>query len=198
MELSQANTVKSNYSIAKKKLVHYPRRQTPKPQPKNKCFKCVYDFPHVLSPCPAVGKTCGTCKKKNHYTRGRSQRTPQITHKHGARTIHARNEITSNNSDDDDDGYVYYMDGREKKRDKNLTVTVKIQKLKLECFVDTGASINILDEKSWTRLNKNNLIQLHPSNVKVYAYGASKPLKILGKFETEIESDRKITLRFSM
>ena len=36
---------------------------------KNKCFNCGYDWPHLggNESCPAKGKTCNKCKKKNHF-----------------------------------------------------------------------------------------------------------------------------------
>ena len=56
-------------------------------------------------------------------------------------------------------------------------------------MADSGASINILDEKEYRRLpNRPNL---EPSSVKIYGYQSKVPLLVLGKFTTALESETK-------
>ncbi|PFX12422.1 Uncharacterized protein K02A2.6 [Stylophora pistillata] len=52
-------------------------------------------------------------------------------------------------------------------------------------MADSGASINILDEKEYRRLP--NCTKLEPSNVKIYGYQSKVPLGVLGKFSTTHE-----------
>ena len=56
-------------------------------------------------------------------------------------------------------------------------------------MADSGASINILDEKEYHRLpNRPNL---EPSSVKIYGYQSKVPLRVLGKITTTLESEAK-------
>ena len=56
-------------------------------------------------------------------------------------------------------------------------------------MADSGASINILDEKVYHRLT--NRPKLEPSSVKIYGYRSKVPLLVLGKFHTMLESETK-------
>ena len=37
-------------------------------QSKLKCYRCGKAYPHVNTPCPAMGKTCNYCGKENHFS----------------------------------------------------------------------------------------------------------------------------------
>ncbi|PFX29727.1 Potassium channel subfamily T member 1 [Stylophora pistillata] len=56
-------------------------------------------------------------------------------------------------------------------------------------MADSGARINILDEKEYRRLP--NRLNLEPSNVKIYGYQSKAPFRVLGKFTTALESETK-------
>ena len=71
---------------------------------------------------------------------------------------------------------------------------MKINQEDIKFLLETGASINIIDENSWKQINSRKNIQLQPIDVKVYAYGASKSLKVLGQFQSIVETDQKITV----
>ena len=54
------------------KYKHKPKQTEQKarsyqPSQKTKCRYCGYDYPHKSGTCPATGKTCAFCKKKNHF-----------------------------------------------------------------------------------------------------------------------------------
>jgi len=59
-------------------------------------------------------------------------------------------------------------------------------------IIDTGSSVNILDEKQWSMLKKRP--QLTQVKSRIYAYGAKKPIETLGVFESLIETRNKITV----
>ena len=148
---------------------------------KSPCYNYGFDFPHTTGPRPARGKTCGSCKRKNHFTRCcKSKNATKIyQNPHTVRKIEA-DQHSSASSESSDDDYVFYMDGRNKKR--KLEVSVKINQENIKFLLDTGASINVIDENSWKQINSRKNIQHQPTNVKVYPYGASKSLKVLGQF----------------
>ncbi|XP_060594467.1 uncharacterized protein LOC132748833 [Ruditapes philippinarum] len=67
---------------------------------------------------------------------------------------------------------------------------VYINGCKIKALVDTGSSINVIDERTYSKLH--NKVRLKKAHTKVYAYGSSK-VTLLGKFQAQIESKSKIT-----
>ena len=47
-------------------------------------------------------------------------------------------------------------------------------------LIDSGASVNVLDLETYHRLKAEKGVQLMPTNHRVYAYGSTTPLHILG------------------
>ena len=70
------------------------------------------------------------------------------------------------------------------------TLKVCINGSKVKALIDTGSSINVIDENTYSKLQDK--INLKKTHTKVYAYGASK-VKLLGKFEATIETENIIT-----
>lgn len=66
---------------------------------------------------------------------------------------------------------------------------IKVHDTPIMIMADSGASINILDEKEYHRLT--NRPKLEPSSVKIYGYRSKVPLRVLGKFHTTLESETK-------
>ena len=73
-------------------------------------------------------------------------------------------------------------------------VKVKINKLRVKMLIDTGASINIMDETTFAHVDEFKSISLQRENTKLYAYGSKQQLPIIGKFEIVIESKKRITV----
>ena len=77
--------------------------------------------------------------------------------------------------------------------------TVKIANVPLHMLIDSGASINVIDETAYHtitnhRHNKfNNNLALRPTSTKVYTYGGTKPLPVLGTFTTHVESKARFS-----
>ena len=61
-------------------------------------------------------------------------------------------------------------------------------------MVDTGASIDIIHESTYNKMQKVTKLPLHRSNTRVSAYGSPTQLPALGKFEATLESSHKITV----
>ena len=57
--------------------------------------------------------------------------------------------------------------------------------------IDTCSDVNIIDEITFTKLK--DVIKLEKTNIKLYGYNASSPLKIIGKFRETIESKHRLT-----
>ena len=62
---------------------------------------------------------------------------------------------------------------------------IKVQDVPIMVMADSGASINILDEKEYHKLP--NRPCLEPSRVKIYGYQSKVPLQVLGKISTMLK-----------
>ncbi|CAB3997763.1 Retrovirus-related Pol poly from transposon 412 [Paramuricea clavata] len=66
----------------------------------------------------------------------------------------------------------------------------------LQVLIDSGASINVIDEKAYHAIIKspqNNRLSLRHTSMKIYSYGGTSPLPVLGTFYTRIESKTHTT-----
>ena len=62
-------------------------------------------------------------------------------------------------------------------------------------LIDTGATVNILDEKSFEKINTTGKpVVLKKSNTKIFAYGSKASLQLLGTFEETVETNKKIAI----
>ena len=57
--------------------------------------------------------------------------------------------------------------------------------------IDTGATINVIDQDTFSRMNDVNL---QKTNVKAFPYSSSKPVDFRGKFDSVIETKNQIAL----
>ena len=92
---------------------------------------------------------------------------------------------TKTDSSSDEEGYLFAK-GPPGNKAKTGTTTVSMAGIDTTMIVDSGCPNNILDESDFTRLQYEGLpINLEDSNLKLYPYGTSTPLRILGKFTSE-------------
>ena len=91
---------------------------------------------------------------------------------------------SDSSSADSENEYVYTVD----KNAKNSShVRVKVLDHSFDMMVDTGASINIIDRCTYSKLPVN----LQATNTKAFPYSSDTPVKFLGKFQALIETKRK-------
>ena len=69
---------------------------------------------------------------------------------------------------------------------KTPTVSVKINGIPINMIVDTGASIDILDETACKQVNYSGQITLQPSTKRLFAYGSAAQLHVLGSFDATL------------
>jgi hypothetical protein len=56
-------------------------------------------------------------------------------------------------------------------------------------LVDTGASVNLLDEKSYKSIKSSHLPTLHSCDAKIMPYGGGSQIPVIGKFRTRLRRD---------
>ena len=156
------------------------------------CRNCGRNYLHTGA-CPAKGKTCNNCGKPNHFAavcRGKQNQTrvprnqaSKSSKKHKSKNLKTL-DMESNSSDDD---YLYTM--THQKNNNKVNVTVGGAKFKIT--IDTGATINVIDGDTF---NKMKDITLSRTNTKAFAYSTKSPVEFLGKFETVIETQKRISV----
>ena len=183
-----------------------------------KCYRCDGEYPHQKI-CPAIGKVCNKCQKKDHFSKCCKTKNLSTEPKHRHRQQYNNqplNQIThstpifsncdNDNSDDCDylfairDLYDLSTDLSKKEKvfecAENFVSTVKIASQSVAVLVDTGASVNILNKRTFDEINNRtkNSLKLTKTKTRVCTYGKDDPpLKILGEVETLVETKSKFT-----
>lgn len=157
---------------------------------KQTCRNCGGQYPHTDSPCPAKGKLCHACKKLNHFAS-----VCRSKHKSVTKSVNQidENQSFSENSDSDEE-YLFGVQTNEQVNavhQKQPKTTVIINGLYTEFLIDTGSSINVIDEGTFSKLKDTP--QLKKSDTKVFTYGSNSNLDMKGKFEGTIETNSRIT-----
>ena len=143
-------------------------------------------------------QTCHKCKKLNHYarvcrssvdrsTQNRTWASEQQSNHQTKQRIHRvepENEAISSESSTSDDEYLYACHTH--KSSRMTLVKVKLNNVPVKLLIDTGASINIIDEATFAYINRLNPTTLKHAHTKLFAYGSTEQLPILGKFETVV------------
>ena len=180
------------------------------------CYNCGGTYPHQGRPCPATGKACHNCLKTGHFARvcksehkqpSRKPRAPQNQYQSQANKLNALNqdpqhqtlppETTAqsppedSNSDSSEDVLAV---SKPKKGKQPPMTKLKINGVRVEFLIDTGASVNILTQKDYEFLctNSKDQIPLRKTKAKVYAFGSSEPVDLNGKLEVLVHSKRRV------
>lgn len=194
------------------------------PQQQKKCFKCGGNYPHPNS-CPAESKFCNRCGKQGHFanccrtkinvlstqsplpTNQSFYQNPinQITHSSSNPTVILPQTVNLSHMNYDSDEYLFTVYNDMSNVQKELCVennekasfvtTVEIENQTVPVLVDTGASINIMNRKTFNKINQEsvNKIFLEKTNVIIKPYGDNNnPLEVMGKFYTSIERNSQI------
>ena len=140
-----------------------------------KCFSCGGSWPHKggKSKCPAFQKRCHKCQGMNHFSKLCRSREPAI-------------KQVLQDSDSSDDQYVFHITDRKSVNKIQSYITVHVNKTPIRMQIDSGADVNILDEKTYNLVQHNS--KLKPTKLKLYSYGSSSPLKLLGKVSLLVAS----------
>lgn len=113
------------------------------------CRNCGGKWPHEggQQSCPARGKECRKCGKSNHFAKFcRSQPEPQNKPRNKQfNKPKALHQVTATQSNDSETEYVYNINGVDLPY-----ATVHIHKTGVRMLIDSGASINVIDEKALT------------------------------------------------
>ncbi|GAB1601043.1 hypothetical protein Ahia01_000382500 [Argonauta hians] len=152
------------------------------PSPGQKCRMCGRNWPHAggQKNCPAIGKTCHTCGRQNHFSSEcRSKGSQGAATGPRIQTTAVKNNAGTESDSADD--YVFIQGPRRKEMP---IFSINIQGQSIDILADSGASTNILPTHHFNRLNHTP--RLEKCDTKVYPFSSTVPLKVRGKFQTEV------------
>ena len=92
-----------------------------------------------------------------------------------------------------DDEYLYIL-SQDARGSRIPTMSVMINEIPVDMIIDTGASIDILDETAYHKVNCSGKITLQPSTKQLFAYGSKSQLHVIGSFEATITCRNNCTV----
>ena len=78
---------------------------------------------------------------------------------------------------------------------KSKSALIKINSKNISMLMNTGSAATIIDKETFKKIQKGKAnIQLRKTKMKLFPYGAEKPLEILGKFTTVLKTNNKVAV----
>ena len=191
METSENQAVGIEQTLEQALTLHHKTTERPrKPSHRSSrkqnapCGNCGFALLHH-GRCPAKGKNCNACGKRNHFAKVcRTVKKPNSQGKHlPCVPIHRLTEesnehcppYTSPPASDDEVLFALASTST-----KTPIVKVKINDQPVKMLLATGASTDILDKATYDKLSAVKPIALTKSPVKIFAYGSQSPLPVVG------------------
>lgn len=143
------------------------------------CYFCGGAFPHAggKEKCPAWGKKCTTCGKLNHFAK--CCRSKRKVNKSIVKTV--RQEVQSDSSDAESLCGIEEVGAVESNTKPRPVRSIKIENHEVKVLIDTGASVNVMDECTFQQLLANK-IKLEKSTSVLRSYqtneNPSRPLTV--------------------
>ena len=186
----QAKDIESKEPIAadaNRIVVNANRTDTKK---SSKCYSCGRAYLHNGT-CPAKGKECNNCGKMNHFSnvcrdKSKLNYKPARRTKGRKKAVHPLN--TADGSDSSDEDYIYAVKNT---ANNSPSVNVTVCGHMFKTTVDTGATINVIDQNTYAKMEN---AELKHTKMKAFAYNNPEPVKFLGKFDAVVETKKRVAL----
>ena len=160
--------------------------QAKKPQHAKQCSRCGLEgHGPTDAKCPAKKVECNKCHKQGHYarmckTKSNSSKTGKVLMTEESQC--KQGECLSKS----DSEYVFAVNH------EHATAVIRIGGVDTQVVIDSGACSNIMSQQEFTRL-KHKGMKYKSCKVKktLYTYGSTRPLSVVGGFDTEVASEGK-------
>ena len=184
-ESTSVNAITKQFKSSGGKYTHkgYGYKQ---PSTQSQCWNCGGQWPHPggRHSCPAHGKTCANCAKQNHF----AQHCRQPRNKRIVNMV----KDSANDSAETTDNIEAYVFTVSAVNSAVLPHTVvKLDGRNTSFVIDSGSSVNLVDETTFAKLEPQP--KLRHDKISVKAYGSNNPLSIVGSFTCLLESKERLT-----
>ncbi len=127
------------------------------PGASRKCRNCGKGYPHPggKTSCPVYGKSCRGCGKQNHFEAVCRSKNPNKRNELNNRKRDVQNLVDEHSSSDesDDIAYTFSVNSTGKTKSQSMFQII-IHDTPLTIMADSGASVNVLDEKDYRALTQ--------------------------------------------
>lgn len=161
----------------------------------NICYRCGSNK-HLAHQCEvAMGKTCNTCGKLNHFSnvcRSSQTQLPSSTTSNSNNNRRLNRPRIANDYEkvkyvyaesSSDDEFVLTIDDK----NKQPSFPINVNGHEIPMLVDSGSTVNIITRQFFDELIRlTTTITLSPYHRKVFAFGTNKPLEIDGFFNSQL------------
>ena len=148
------------------------------------CFRCGQQGHFSKDPaCPAKDKKCHKCGNIGHFSRC-CKTKPQKPKFHNKG--HVRQVEEDSHDDDGECLYAFEIDS-----DNGAKHVIKVGTIPVNMIVDSGSTANLVDKDTWNHLKERKIVchESKKTTKKLYPYGSTKPLDLLGEFCCDISCD---------
>ena len=153
---------------------------------KSKCRNCGGHYPHKFE-CPAKGKKCNSCNKMNHFSQ-----VCRSKPKHDIKEVQTAHRDSVDSSSDEE--YLYAVKQKTEHVSvisaKSPKIDIKVNDKPCNLLLDTGATVNLLDEKTHEKIGAPKLTK--GKSPTLLPYGGSAPIKVVGQCELTVETNHSI------
>ena len=174
-------TPRHHTQTSKPSASRYPThtsKQHTQQRPSNKCRNCGGNYPHK-NKCPAFGTECFYCHQKNHFI-SVCQKRLQNTN----RPIHQINNESKSDESEDELSFGIEINKINSKLPK---FNVKVNNLDVHILIDTGSSLNIINENLLSRMKPKP--KLEKCQTQAFAFAQKSAIPIKGKVQCIVETD---------
>ena len=166
---SMANGTESSIDAVRKSAHKGVKQKVTKQASNSKqCGRC--GEKHEKGQCPAYGKKCLKCNKRNHYAKMCR----------GHKAVHSveQPQYESDNSETGVAHFIGAVHNCEERNEASVTLLLGNKKSALKFKLDTGAQVNIIPAKLFKNMNLPEA-KVHSTNTKLTGYGGLN-LKVKG------------------
>ena len=176
--------LQSSADLHKINKLHKPRHQVPNEKSKEIIKKCKFcNGSHPRGKCPAYGKSCLNCNRKNHF---------KVCCPRNRKKVHEIGQIETDCEESSDLEFFVEtisiqdpLNINEIKNESSVwSIILTSNGLPISYNIDIGAQCNVVPLKIYQKLNPQP--DLHPVNLKLSAYNNSK-ISVTGKCSLTLE-----------
>ena len=152
-----------------------------------RCHWCGSTDIHGKTNCPARDKQCNSCNEYGHFARvcrsGNPRRPGQRVNRADNvedQSRHEEQQVTDEFANAVvSDEYVFNVQESDRRLKSPCNILVDTN-VPVNFIPDTGASVNIVDFETYTKLKQYKHYPLLRTNTRIFAYGSSDPLPLKG------------------